>query len=331
MDDQVRSSAVDIHDLRHHLSLLALDLRLSREGLGEATDPAAALLALIDRLDGGLRALGGLLRGENADDKAATRPDRAELVTSIWNRFVHAGRLDEARGTMACASPLYWPGAERHWHSLLVNLLENATKAAPDGPVALRADAEGLRVSNGGELPSESVVDSLRHEHAPASNPETGRGRGLGLILDSAAALGLSVELEVDRELGRCHFHLRRGHADAPRLLLVEDDPDLRAMLSEYLRVEGFRVDAREDGQGPPPEPGRYVAAVADLGLPGLSGDKLLAAWRKADPRLLTVLLTGTGEAAARRWPGVDAVLIKPGLGELRDVLAPLAEMGRRA
>ncbi len=331
MDHQARSSGVDVHDLRHHLSLLALDLRLSREALGESADSVAALLALLERLEGGLRALRGLLRGESAEASAATRPDRAALVTSIWNRFVRAGRLREEHGSLTCASPLLWAGAERHWHSLLVNLLENATKAAPDGPVELRADGEGLRVSNGGDLPSESLVESLRLERAPAPNPGSGRGRGLGLILSSAAALGLSVELEVDRDLGRCHFHLRRHRADAPRLLLVEDDTDLRAMLSEYLRAEGFRVDAREDGQGPPPPPGRYAAAVADLGLPGLSGDKLLAAWRKTDPGLFTILLTGTGEAARRRWPGVDVVLIKPGLGELREILSPLVETGRDA
>ncbi len=321
MNDLARSSAVDIHDLRHHLSLLALDLRLSREGL-DAVDPMPAYAALMDRLDTGLGAVIALLAGKSDTGDGVLRPDRAELVSSIWNRFCRAGLLHPESSEFHCESPLHWPGEESHWVSLLVNLLENATKAAPDGPVSLHADGHGLRIANGGSMPSAAVVEALRHGEAPAPDARSGHGRGLGLILEASRALKLSLELDLGE--ARCRFSLLRTRADAARILLVEDDPDLRAMLAEYIRAEGFRVDAIDHADGELPAVDRYVAVVADMGLPGRGGEALLADLKQHDPGPLTLLLTGAGAAVGHSFPGVDAVIIKPGLDRLRELLAPL-------
>ena len=68
------------------------------------------------------------------------------------------------------------------------------------------------------------------------------------------------------------------------RLLLVEDDPTLRAQLRSGLEDAGYVVDEADNGrdahfQGDT-EP--YDAVVLDLGLPLLDGLTVLKRWRDA-------------------------------------------------
>jgi CheY-like chemotaxis protein len=330
MDPSREPVGIDAHDLRHLLGLLACDLRLTREQLDAAAAGARgpALCALLARLDAGLQAIATGLAG-GAASTADLRPraggrslaDRAELVAALWERFERAGRLPPGAATLHLERPLLWPGPRAAWQSLLLNLLTNACAAAPAGPVQLIADAEGLRVRNGGRLPAPALLAALRAGTPPPPGPD-GHGQGLGLIVKAAAALGLHLDAQLLDD--GVELTCLRAPRTAPILLLIEDDEDLRVLLSELLRAEGFRVHAQAAGGGLAPAPGRFAAVIADLNLPGERGDCLLAAWRAADPALLTVLLTGDSAAADRRWPGVDAVLVKPGLGRLRELLAPL-------
>jgi CheY-like chemotaxis protein len=330
MDPSREPVGIDAHDLRHLLSLLACDLRLTRERLGPAEADVAlpALRALVERLAEGLAALeAGLAAGarSTADLRplAGGRPlaDRSDLVAALWERFERAGRLPPGAATLHLERPLLWPGPRAAWQSLLLNLLTNACAAAPAGPLVLIADAEGLRLRNGGRRPAPALLAALRAGTPPPPGPD-GHGQGLGLIVKAAAALGLHLDAQLVDE--GVELACLRAPRTAPVLLLIEDDEELRVLLSELLRAEGFRVHALAAGGGLAPAAGRFAAVVADLNLPGERGDRLLAAWRAADPALLTVLLTGDSAAADRRWPGVDAVLVKPGLGRLRELLAPL-------
>jgi DNA-binding response OmpR family regulator len=59
-----------------------------------------------------------------------------------------------------------------------------------------------------------------------------------------------------------------------PCVLLVEDDPDSRALLSEYLELEGFSVVLAADGRDALRFAGerRVDVVVLDLGLPDMAG-----------------------------------------------------------
>ncbi len=78
-------------------------------------------------------------------------------------------------------------------------------------------------------------------------------------------------------------------------LLLVEDRPQLAAMLAETLTREGFAVEVCHRGdeavarlaQGPP-----LLAVITDLKLPGADGLEVLAAARHRDPQLPVFLIT---------------------------------------
>jgi CheY-like chemotaxis protein len=100
------------------------------------------------------------------------------------------------------------------------------------------------------------------------------------------------------------------------RVLIVEDDPDIRLLFSTALSVRGYEIDTASNGQealaalasGPLP-----TAIVVDLHMPVMDGWKLLSALQ-ANPSLSTlpvVVLTAADEPD-REAPRPDTILIKP-------------------
>ena len=129
--------------------------------------------------------------------------------------------------------------------------------------------------------------------------------------------------------------------ASRPRVLLVEDDHALRALLAAALRRRGYAVTELGDGTSavaylmpwisgqrtsPPPD-----AIVSDIRMPGSSGLELLPTVRDAGLRMPVILVTAFGAAdthAAAQRLGATLVLDKPfeidALCErVRDALAP--------
>ena len=103
------------------------------------------------------------------------------------------------------------------------------------------------------------------------------------------------------------------------RILVVDDDPSVRALLRDVLELEGHAVQLADDGYAAL----RAVAArrpdcvVLDVVMPGLDGHEVLAALRgRSDGRELpVVMLTASADddTAWRGWSGgVDHVLGKP-------------------
>ena len=81
------------------------------------------------------------------------------------------------------------------------------------------------------------------------------------------------------------------------RVLLVDDDVELAAMLREYLEQEGFEVDVAHDGECGVREAltGRYAIAVLDVMMPRLNGVEALRQIR-AGSRIPVLMLTAKGD-----------------------------------
>jgi DNA-binding response OmpR family regulator len=81
------------------------------------------------------------------------------------------------------------------------------------------------------------------------------------------------------------------------RVLLVDDDADLTAMLSQYLTREGFEVNAVHDGEAGVAEAakGGYAIVVLDIMLPRLSGIEALRRIR-ASSNVPVLMLTARGD-----------------------------------
>jgi two-component system response regulator CpxR len=114
-------------------------------------------------------------------------------------------------------------------------------------------------------------------------------------------------------------------------VLVVEDDVDVRTVITEVLREEGFQVIAADDGREAldllSVDNLRPAVVLLDLALPHLSGPDLLAAARSLVPGfedVPVVVMSGMGPSnePRPRLPGVRAWLDKP--FELDDLLAAL-------
>ncbi|WEK46230.1 MAG: response regulator [Candidatus Andeanibacterium colombiense] len=86
-----------------------------------------------------------------------------------------------------------------------------------------------------------------------------------------------------------------------PNILLIDDDRELTAMLSEYLDREGFSATSAHDGQSGEIEAlsGRYDLVVLDVMLPRLSGVEVLRRIRRAS-EVPVLLLTARGDDVDR-------------------------------
>jgi two-component system phosphate regulon response regulator OmpR len=119
----------------------------------------------------------------------------------------------------------------------------------------------------------------------------------------------------------------------SPRILVVDDDPDLRELLSTYLGTNGFVVSSAGDGTAmwAQLDHGMPDAIVMDLMLPGVDGLALTRALR-ARSSVPILMLSARGEELDRvigLEVGADDYLAKP-FGP-RELLARLRALLRRS
>jgi len=118
------------------------------------------------------------------------------------------------------------------------------------------------------------------------------------------------------------------------RILVIEDEAQLRNQIREQLQSAGYAVDAAEDGRE-----GLFMGqeypfdlAVVDLGLPQMSGIEVIQNWRGKGIRFPVLILTARG-----RWQdkvegldaGADDYVVKPFHHE--ELLARVKALLRRA
>ena len=123
------------------------------------------------------------------------------------------------------------------------------------------------------------------------------------------------------------------GADEKPRLLIVEDDAELAALLTGLIEREGYEVDVAHDGQQ-----GlhlgltrSYRVMVIDRRLPGIDGLDLLARLRKRAVGARMLILTALGEHAERVRgldAGADDYLAKP--FDIDELLARIRALDRR-
>jgi two-component system phosphate regulon response regulator OmpR len=128
--------------------------------------------------------------------------------------------------------------------------------------------------------------------------------------------------------------------ADVPAIVVVDDEPDIREMLQDYLGRQGLDVRAAGDGA----ELDQVLAVrpaevlVLDLNLPGEDG-LTIARRVRARSRVGIVMLTARGEVEDRirgLEQGADDYVVKPVeprelLARIRSVLRRLAAEAKRS
>lgn len=117
------------------------------------------------------------------------------------------------------------------------------------------------------------------------------------------------------------------------RILLVEDDTSLGDTILTWLRLDQHAVDwvLRGDSAQTALMTHRYDCVLLDRGLPGLTGDALLAQLRAAGNRVPVILITAFNALADRVEGldlGADDYLVKP--FELEEMSARIRAAVRR-
>jgi PAS domain S-box-containing protein len=231
---------------------------------------------------------------------------------------------------------------------LLLNLALNARDAMPDGGVlTLRTGtapaSEGaplgwltLEVSDTGVGIAPGLMDRMFEPFFTTK----GHGTGLGLATVAEVVRGAGGEVDVaSRPNEGTTFSLRfpsyQAPADRPRprragpgpeperlpgrtVLLVEDDRQVRSLLSRILRREGHDVRAAASGPAAlelaDALDGGVHLVITDVMMPDMNGPELVAALRERLPELPAILITGYTEVSLEPGfsTGPTEVLLKP-------------------
>lgn len=117
------------------------------------------------------------------------------------------------------------------------------------------------------------------------------------------------------------------------RICLIEDDDELARRLGEGLSSVGFVVERVADAEEALawPDPENFSAMIVDLGLPGLGGQALVAAWRAravTAPILILTAQDGWQEKVAALNAGADDFVVKP--VRIEELVARLHALARR-
>lgn len=97
--------------------------------------------------------------------------------------------------------------------------------------------------------------------------------------------------------------------------LVIDDDADMRALLSTMLESVDFVVDTFEDGIAALELKKRYDVILLDLNMPVFDGEQLTGYWVLTDPAVLRRVIVLSGYSAytrGRELPSTFASLRKP-------------------
>jgi DNA-binding NtrC family response regulator len=114
------------------------------------------------------------------------------------------------------------------------------------------------------------------------------------------------------------------------RILVIDDDENVRETMSCILKEQGYLVDTAETGKQAveKSESTFYNAALIDIRLPDMEGTMLLRLLKKSTPKLVMIIITGypsLENAVKAVNDGADGYVIKPINHE--DVLAKIATL----
>ena len=285
----------------------------------------------------------------------------AEVVEKTMREWRLSGQLEKHE--LRLELDRVWARAdEARFEQIVSNLIGNAVKYTPDGgriAVSLRRDRDTavLRVHDSGVgMPPElaaRVFDLFMQGENAQERGRGGLGIGLSLVKHLAELHGgkafaassgpgqgsvFTITLPaIEPRLEHAYAGANGAQRQAHRVLLIEDNDDVRRSLSSALSADGHKVYEAASASTGLEAAARVDAdvAIVDLRLPDLDGYQVAEKLRHR-PNLALIALTGYGQPDSRRRAqdaGFDEFVTKPiapdRLARLMDVA--LANRGRRA
>jgi signal transduction histidine kinase/DNA-binding response OmpR family regulator len=346
------------HELRAPLTMLLTPLQdiLREPGVvlsAAARDTVETSVRAGDRLQRVVDSLRDISRAESG----ALIPYREDMdLASVTADIVEGFRpVTEERQELRVeipAEPLRAYVDRTMWTTIVSNLVNNALKFTREGEVAVSLSADdtqvGLTVADTGVgIPLDEQAHIFERFHRGTSaDQQPGSGIGLALVADMTSAHDGTVEVESEPGKGSRFIvrlpryegsfeatrladsaaaaHEEEPGGDRPRLLIIEDEPDLRGYLTRMFTKDGYSVDAAADAESALTWLQESVDAenpphmvITDVMLPGQSGLDLLSVIRQDErmTRLPVVVLTAhaDAESAVEAFAaGADDFVAKP-------------------
>ena len=336
------------HELRNPLAALssaATVLRAERSVPDQARAASAAIARQVRHMTRLLDDLLDVSRVTSNKIRLTREPrDLGALATRALRSLRLAGRLDRHRVEID-VEPAWIDGDEARIEQIVANLVENAVKYSPDGRrirVQVRAaqDHCSLEVEDDGiGIPADllpRVFELFVQGERGLDRSAGGLGIGLTLVHQLTKLHGGTVTAHSDGAGHGARFTVALPRIDAPadapettllapvrsgrcRIVVIEDNDDLRKMMRHSLELAGHTVVEAGDGltglQTVAAE--RPDVVLVDLGLPGIDGYELARRLSTLPARSTMVLIaiSGYGQPEARQRAldaGFDEHLTKP-------------------
>ncbi|MPQ55367.1 PAS domain S-box protein [Duganella sp. FT27W] len=232
----------------------------------------------------------GPLRSPELARKARERlPGIAVLFTSGYteNAIVHGGRLDA--GVDLLGKPYTREALARKVRHVLANRQHAAQLTAQPAAAMLAQLTRRTEVVEAPEMA----------EHAELA--EAGEAADTSADTTDMAATSATATMAPDRLPGEPAGQPDGGHRDAGhrdagrRILLVEDEPELRETTAELLELLGHQVTACGDASSALAalDGGEFDIMLTDISLPDLSGEVLAARALALRPGLRVIFASG--------------------------------------
>jgi signal transduction histidine kinase/FixJ family two-component response regulator len=251
---------------------------------------------------------------------------QTDLVQDLWPAMVDPSQIEAA----------------------IINLAINARDAMPEGGVLTIATRNVPVCVGGSLLPGDYVAvrvtdtgtgmtpELIAHIFEPFfTTKEAGLGSGLGLSqvhglatqsggdvrIESKPGEGTTVTLLLPRAkslpiaMQPNSVLTRQTTRRRARILVVDDDRDVRQMTGEMLTERGYSVELAADADEALAilrRNGAFDAMLVDYVMPGTNGASLVKIVRSLRPGLRTLMMTGHAELQAGDEIGTENIIRKP-------------------
>jgi signal transduction histidine kinase/CheY-like chemotaxis protein len=343
--------SIATHELRTPVTGIRGYAQLARRALARESsiDVGGALDTIVQQSDRLAALISQLLDASQLESGTLAIAPMPTDLSTLTRQAVVAARIGETHRFVVDVEPGLWANVDPvRFEEVIVNLIDNARKFSPVGSsVAVRLAAEGdeiaLSVSDEGPGIPDDKKERLFERFYRGHQDRGVSGLGLGLYIareivhrhggriavTSKQGGGSMFTVAIPRlAVGADGEKAERAMPDVRtggRILVVEDDPDIRSLVIETLRAAGHEVLGARDGAE-----GLEVARrerpdllIVDKLMPRMDGTAFVSEYRATDGSAPIVALCAARDAP--QWAssiGAAAYVGKPfDLDELERVI----------